>query len=412
MAVPFMQGAGVTLHPLGGQAAGTHASTFAASTAGGGIPLIRYSYSSPIYLRNGDYFPFTVLTQTIPRKISGWDDRHRWKEDAPYPERDSLAGSLTAGASTFVVTTGMKFHVKDTIYIRDLSKMGWVTAINQTTGAMTVAWIGGAPAAGAVPGTVISVIGTAHYEIDSATNRARTVPCELYNRFQDLRHSLQFGDLYSQGRFYDFVPNGDPNYQMKKLLWTHHVELEKTRIWGVRGVLTANANSAGFMNGIYQLAATNRRNNLGAAWTQATFENWLAPIFRQHGDMDPNNWWYLCSSRQTGQISRFAQPAERTATGKTKFGMYITELQHPEGVVLNIKRHPLFDSMGWDDLGILIHRTPEALAEVTHTIFGTRLYEAIVPYNITADEKMVRTVTTLEAKWEAGNLAIAENVGP
>jgi hypothetical protein len=77
---------------------------------------------------------------------------------------------------------------------------------------------------------------------------------------------------------------------------------------------------------------------------------------------------------------------------------------------ISIVNDPLFDYLGYTDLGILVNFGEDAIRYAYHRGLNTKMYQGTQPYGRTAKEKFVLTVMAMEAKWEAGNLAVIEGV--
>lgn len=404
----FASGSGVTVLTGGGLDAINARNTVNVDPAGD-VPLEKYAISPTIYIKNGEAFPLTKLLNSKPmRVLNNADDRYRWKEDVLLPQADALASSLTVGATDIVVDDASKFKQNDVVWIKYADAQGHVSSVNTTTNTVSVTWTH-APAVVVPTDSAIVRIGTAHEQYSQHVNSPTTLTTEEYNVYQDFRNGVAASDQHIAGNF--LIPKeGDWQYQLNKQREEHLVEHEKTFLFGQRAFVTSGNSPLGFMGGLYYQATTNSESFSDAALTRNGWDDALSTLFRKNKHLN-QQWWVFCSGMIHSQVVGFSTTYERTETNAEQFGMSWYRYKHPEGKIVNLKPHPLFDLHGWDDVAIIINMTPDVIARVVHSRFDTKRYKSIIPYGASGQEEFYRTIDTLMVRGEDINLKVIEDVG-
>ena len=373
------------------------------------VPIPEYDVSKVIYEKGIKARPFLVVLERIGSK-TGFNDTHFWDEDEAVPEHDTIDGSIEVGGTSIVVTNAAQYTVWDVIYIRDNAAQGIVLTSTVATNTITVQWTH-PPVAAIADGAVIVKTGNCHEQISQYVIMPTTIPAQLYNRFQDMRHAVGFSTqrLHTPDR----VSEHDVKRQVRKMLQEHQREKEKTLIFGqqilyVNGVAALLGTSTlGLCEGVYHASATNQTNLAGAVLTRAAFDTFLLGVM-QINTQDNQNWVLLCSTLIWQRISGFGIGYEQLRTEDTKFGFRAKVYTAPAQKDVTIICHPLFDQLGYTDLGILVNVGEDAFNYVSHRGLATKMFTGTQPYGRSALEKWVWTVFTGEWKGEEINLALLE----
>lgn len=378
----------------------------------GSVPLVRYHHAQQIYWKNGDFAPFCQLCDALGKE-RGHDYRTIWKEDEAIPQADTLAGSAATDSTTVTVSNVAQWMPNDTLYVHGAGgAYAIVTAVNQTTGVLTISWLPGhAPAAAIAAGTAILRLGTAYEQWSRHYPGPTTRAYECYNVFQDFRKGIAIADQVASDPMR--VTPHDWEYQHKKLFSAFRRELEKTFWFGQRSFTAAgyagNTQPLGTMQGLYHYGATNI-TSAAAGFTRTVWDNWLDSVMLQNAQ-DAQTWWVFCSSRVQSRVTRFAYEYERTATDKHKFGMYVKEYQVPSSArTVTMKVHPMFDFEGFDDLAVLVNMNPDNVKALYHTVWDTAWHKTTVPWAWSGQDEYVRGIHTLRFQAEDINLAILTDV--
>jgi len=378
-------------------------------------PTAEPSISTRLYMLNGEANPFCVLTESgkmLP-KLGCFDVYHRWFEDKMVPQKGLLHGSGQTG-NVLTVVDARIFTVQDTIFVRTVSATGAtkcagrITAVNTTLNTITILW-DDAPVGALADGTPVIRIGNAYAQDSTANLMPRTLPVEYKNAFQIMRHAVAATDLARTGHY--ILNPSDPETQALKCNWEHERAKEKTQLFGTQARDVTTASTALMtMDGLYTMITTNR-TVLNAPLSRVLFEDFLDPMLRKRQGPGSPNWHFLHSGRIGRQITTFAyQYQQIMKTGDIEFGMHVTRYYPPNGGVVTLVPHPLFDEEGWDDLGILINVSPENLQYCYHSIWDTKRYDVPQTDGRTIQKYEHRTVMSLEAKGEEINYGVLEGV--
>jgi len=380
----------------------------------GQVPKEKYGHTETIYEINMASTPFTVLLRSLGSE-QGWDDTWRWYQDQRVPQSTTLDGSVPAGTDgaagviNVAAGTGVYYTVGDSLYIHSANAQGIVTAI--AVDAITVQWVV-APVAAALDGAAVMRIGNAYEQVSVPNRGPTTLENELYNYFQDMRHSVSASFMNVHGRYR--TRPGDWEYQQEKKVQAHQIEKEKTLVFGQRTLWAAGTTGGspmGTCRGLYYWLTTNV-TNVGAALTQAVFDTFLEGVMIQN--THPNqDWWLLCSSRIHRQIGQWFQGIEREQSSQTLFGVRVQNYRAPSQKDVKLVVHPLFDTEGFDDLAILVNiGDRKAFRYVYHSAFDTKRYtiDAFKATGLTALEVMLLTIFTLQVSGEWINGGILEGV--
>lgn len=389
-------------------------STINIDTAGQ-VPKEKYGHTDTIYEINMESTPFTVLLRELGSE-QGWDDTWRWYQDQRVPQSTTLDGSVpvgeagAAGIINVAAGTGVYYTVQDCLYIHSVNAQAIVTAI--AVDAITVQWVV-APLVPALDGAAVMRIGNAYEQVSVPNRGPTTLEDELFNYFQQMEHSVSASFMNVHGRYR--TKPGDWEYQQEKKLHAHQIEKEKTLIFGQRvlwGAGITGGSPLGTLRGLYYWITTNV-TNVGAALTQAAFDTFLEGVMIQntHPGQD---WWLLCSSRIHRQISQWYQAMEREQSSQTLFGTRVMNYRAPSQKDVKLVVHPIFDTEGFDDLGILINMgaRSKAFRYVFHSVFDTKKYDirAFEATGLTALEILYLTIFSLQVCGEWVNTGILEGV--
>ena len=409
--LPFLGNAGTPV--TGGGWAGANAmNTATVGQAAGGfnqiVPAEYYAIDKEVFVINGESYPLTVFLNSNPMKrIVDADTIYRWKEQKPLPERDTASGSCAVGAAIIPVNNPTMYTIRDEIACLNPACQGWVTAVGALT--ITVQWTH-APVGAIVPNSVIFKLNNAHYQIDFPNTQPYTNEVEYHNTYQISEHDLAISSMAAAGN-YQFPVGGKWAHEMNMKREQHLVEKEKVLLFGQQLLNVTWGNSpAGFCEGLYYRCTTNKVSNGNLVLTRAGLDNYFARLFRNRAGAKPS-WVHLCSSMQLSQISQLFYGMERTTTRQNQAGMYITDYRHPEGPIVQIKRHPLLDFLGLDDLGITLNMDAKAVSLVHHKDCpGMRRREAVIPYNGTYQQAGYQSIFTLKVADEEGHIGVLEDV--
>jgi hypothetical protein len=368
----------------------------------GQVPQWEYDISDTIYTKNARSAPFTWFLDQIGRKM-GYTDEHMWYEQDSVPQRDTVDGSIASGAATITVDGVNKWTVNDTLWEPLANLQGIVTAVNRTTGVLTITWI--TPGV-IIDGATVIRIGNAYDQYSTIELGPVSKEVQKSNYFQDMRHGRAITDVAKE----DPVRVNQPYYDqvMQWAMWQHEIEKEKTLLFGAASYDTTGTHPRGNSRGLYNFLATNV-TSVGAALTRSVWENFITNITAKNTHTN-QNWVAFVSARIRIQISGFSQTYERTDTFASQFGMAVEKYKCPDGTVVTLVTHPLFHREGLDGLGFLINMDPEVTKYVHRTKFDTKRYKSILAHGLSAYEDFYRTVFTLECKGEEINGGVIEDV--
>lgn len=365
----------------------------------GQVPISLYDISTEIYTKNKAAAPFCTLLEALGT-ITGHNDTHSWYEQESVKQRDTLDGSVPAGAATITVAHGNRWTVNDTLWYPAGNFQAVVTAISGNV--LTVTWIG---AVGVIPANAqIIRMSPAYEQYTQVLVGPTTKEVQCDNYYQDSRHGLAISDQAAEGKF-----RTRPDLWTDMMSWAleeHEKCKEKTLNFGRGLLLQTGAHPRGFCRGLYNFCMTNRWV-VGAAPTRAAFDANLDSVIRRNVHAD-QNWWLIAGGTWVTRISGFAQAAERTQTDKDRFGMGILRWFTPMRKEVKVVHSNLFDHHGLDGLAFLVNVAKGTHKLVNHSRFATKRYDSILPFGLSGTESFYRTIFTLESKGEDINLAVFE----
>lgn len=375
----------------------------------GNMNQMNWSRSPRLFTMNGLAAPFQVLTNAIKAHETGWGADYRWQNDILPTQRDTMAGSVTSADGQVVVGNGAIWTVRDALYIPSAATASTpgaqaiVTAIAGNV--LTIFWVV-APTGVLAPGTFVFRCANSYEEIMQAQIGPITVPGERYNYLTDVRHCAKASDRMVLGEYW--LRPDKWTRDVNKKGQEHFKALEKLYLFMRRGLFaTAPQATTPCMSsrGLYHWLATNRTTLANAVLTRAAWETWIDSVVGQNTET-PQNWIVLCDDIITGRaISGFAIGMERKKTGETDLGMAISKYETWNGVIVNVIRHPLFRSHGYQATAILLNLTPKSIAIVMARGLATRRTDITapsggIPWLESSLISQYRTVTTLRVSGE------------
>ncbi len=205
--------------------------------------------------------------------------KHEWLEDDVRGTTSLVTDNpLSSGATTLNVSTGdgVKFRARDILKIED--ELVLVTAV--ATDALTISrGYGGSTAAAHVQNTTVTMVAPALIQGSDLLGARSTTKTGKFNYTQIFEEEVKVSATMQSTAKY--TRQNDPEYQIGNQLEILGVNMERTLLFG-RKVQPA-ASTAGSMDGIRVVVATNVYNKASAALTQAHLEDAMQDIWNAGG---------------------------------------------------------------------------------------------------------------------------------
>jgi hypothetical protein len=293
--------------------------------------LRRLDIGSRIALLDAHQTPFLALMNRIPaqRAVSPKFTNY---EDTLQARTDTVPGGALIGDPTITVANGGRFNVEDLVLATATKELMRVTLVAGNV--LTVTRAVGSTAAAIGAGAQIYIVGSAAMEGDVSKQARSDTPTKVDNYTQIFRDPVdESGTALSS----DFITDPhDWEYSKEKKAKEHASRIERA-FWfgrpsenGTPAVRTTG--------GFFHFQGATNASDAGGSWTES--ELWTAaPGLFAHGGTRK---LAFAGAIPLSVVSQWAQGKVQMRPDDGRYGLNITELQSPLGV-LGLIHAPLFD---------------------------------------------------------------------
>lgn len=282
-------------------------------------------------LTNAGKDPATGEGEALKKKEST-DPEFKWFEDEFGKRQLTGSGTVDPDGGNLTVTGQSQYlQVGDIILV---SSQKWVFQVTAIVDANTVTVgpeLGGATGSAASAVGDVWLIGNANEEGAGLRDIKSTTIAEVSNYCQIFRTPV--GITETARNTQGWVKENDFDYQRRKKGIEHYVDIERTFIFGKKGILTSGTHPKRFTSGILGRIATYATANVD---TESEFDSWLESLFA-HGNTEK---YLFASASVVSMINGWAKGKLQVVNPTKAYGLRIVTYDSPHGT-LHIIKHPL-----------------------------------------------------------------------
>lgn len=307
--------------------------------------------------------PLTVLSGKTRKKIAE-TPKFEWFEVERLPQQDLLTATITAAATTMVVTNYKYFRARDVVLIIETGEQVLVTATpTTTTVTITRAWGEVSAAATTNASGKVKIMHNSNEEGADIRSILSVQKVPKFNYVGIVREPFSVTGTAKVTKTYGGI---DFDHQAEQALMNQATKVELMHLQGQRYEDTTGTNPARSSRGAVRWITTNVLN-VGGALTEPVWDSYLRRVSRYGSDVKV----LLNAPIVTGAISGFAKDKLRISdVMQKKYGMKITEYITPYNTTFLLANHNLMtnDSLqDFDDLAGMSICVDMAFLEVMHT---------------------------------------------
>lgn len=277
------------------------------------------------------------------KKQESMDPEFKWFEDEF--GRRQLTGSGTVdpdGGNLTLTGQAQYLQLGDIILV---AKQKWVFQVTAIVDANTVtvgAELGGATGAAADASGDVWLIGNANEEGAGLREIKSTVITEVSNYCQIFRTPV--GITESAKNTKGWTKESDFDYQRRKKGIEHMVDIERSFLFGKKGIVTAGTHPKRFTGGILSRIATFATASVD---TETEFESWLESLFA-YGNTEK---YLFASAAVVSMINGWAKGKVQIVNPTKTYGLRIVTFDSPHGT-LHIIKHPLLAGVTYGNYAV------------------------------------------------------------
>lgn len=266
------------------------------------------------------------------KKVEAVDPEFKWFEDDF--GRRQLTGSSTIdpdGGNLTITGQSQYLQVGDVILVAAQKWVFQVTAIVDANTVTVGAELGGATGAAASAVGDVWLIGNANEEGAGLRDIKSTVIQDIANYCQIFRTPVGITETSKNTK--GLTKENDFDFQRRKKGIEHYVDIERSFLFGKKGIITSGTHPKRFTAGILSRIATYATANVD---TEAEFDTWLESLFA-HGNTEK---YLLASAAVVSMVNGWAKGKLHIVTPSKVYGLRIVTYDSPHGTLHMIK-HPL-----------------------------------------------------------------------
>lgn len=308
------------------------------------MPTRKYDVADAISLLDVNSYPLlAILTNAgkdpvtkegkAMKKVETIDPQFKWFEDEFGKRQLTASGNVDPDGGNLTITGQSQYlQVGDVILV---AAQKWVFQVTVIVDADTVtvgAELGGATGSAASAAGDVWLIGNANEEGAGLRDIKSTIAAEVYNYCQIFRTPLGITETAKNTKM--LTKENDFDFQRRKKGIEHMVDIERSFLFGKRGIITAGVThpkrfTAGILSRITNYATAN-------VDTEAEFETWLESLFA-HGNVEK---YLFAAATVVSMINNWAKGKLQVMSSEKAYGLRIVTYNSPHGT-LHIIKHPL-----------------------------------------------------------------------
>ena len=293
-------------------------------------------------LTNAGKDPVTGEGKALKKK-EAMDPEFKWFEDEFGRRQLTGSGTLDPDGGNLVLTGQAAYlQVGDIILV---AKQKWVFQVTAIVDADTVTVgpeLGGATGAAADSSGDVWLIGNANEEGAGLREIKSTVIQEVANYCQIFRTPV--GITESAKNTKGWTKESDFDYQRRKKGVEHYVDIERSFLFGKKGIVTAGTHPKRFTGGILSRISTFATANVD---TESEFESWLESLFA-YGNTEK---YLFASAAVVSMINGWAKGKVQIISPTKTYGLRIVTYDSPHGT-LHIIKHPLLAGVTYGNYAV------------------------------------------------------------
>lgn len=293
-------------------------------------------------LTNAGKDPVTGEGKAMKKKES-MDPEFKWFEDEF--GRRQLTGTSTIdpdGGNLTLTSQAQYLQVGDIVLV---AKQKWVFQVSAIVDANTISVgpeLGGATGAAADASGDVWLIGNANEEGSGLREIRSTVIQEIANYCQIFRTPV--GITESAKNTKGWTKESDFDYQRRKKGIEHMVDIERSFLFGKKGIITTGSHPKRFTGGILARIATYASASVD---TESEFEAWLESLFA-FGNTEK---YLFASASVVSMINSWAKGKVQIVNPTKTYGLRIVTYDSPHGT-LHIIKHPLLAGVTYGNYAV------------------------------------------------------------
>ncbi len=293
-------------------------------------------------LTNAGKDPVTGEGKAMKKKES-MDPEFKWFEDEFGRRQLTGSGTVDPDGGNLTLTGQTAYlQIGDIILV---AKQKWVFQVTAIVDANTVtvgAELGGATGAAADASGDVWLIGNANEEGAGLREIKSTVITEVSNYCQIFRTPV--GITESAKNTKGWTKESDFDYQRRKKGIEHMVDIERSFLFGKKGIVTAGTHPKRFTGGILARILTYATANVD---TESEFESWLESLFA-YGNTEK---YLFASAAVVSMINSWAKGKVQIVNPTKTYGLRIVTYDSPHGT-LHIIKHPLLAGVTYGNYAV------------------------------------------------------------
>lgn len=277
------------------------------------------------------------------KKKESMDPEFKWFEDEF--GRRQLTGSSTVdpdGGNLTLTGQAAYLQVGDIILV---AKQKWVFQVTAIADANTVTVgpeLGGATGSAADSSGDVWLIGNANEEGAGLREIKSSVIQEVANYCQIFRTPV--GITESAKNTKGWTKESDFDYQRRKKGIEHYVDIERSFLFGKKGIVTAGTHPKRFTGGLLARISTYATANVD---TESEFESWLESLFA-YGNTEK---YLFASAAVVSMVNSWAKGKVQIISPTKTYGLRIVTYDSPHGT-LHIIKHPLLAGVTYGNYAV------------------------------------------------------------
>jgi len=277
------------------------------------------------------------------KKKESMDPEFKWFEDEF--GRRQLTGSSTVdpdGGNLTLTGQAAYLQVGDIILV---AKQKWVFQVTAIVDANTVTVgpeLGGATGSAADSSGDVWLIGNANEEGAGLREIKSSVIQEVANYCQIFRTPV--GITESAKNTKGWTKESDFDYQRRKKGIEHYVDIERSFLFGKKGIVTAGTHPKRFTGGLLARISTYATANVD---TESEFESWLESLFA-YGNTEK---YLFASAAVVSMVNSWAKGKVQIISPTKTYGLRIVTYDSPHGT-LHIIKHPLLAGVTYGNYAV------------------------------------------------------------
>lgn len=277
------------------------------------------------------------------KKKESMDPEFKWFEDEF--GRRQLTGSSTVdpdGGNLTLTGQAAYLQVGDIILV---AKQKWVFQVTAIVDANTVTVgpeLGGATGSAADSSGDVWLIGNANEEGAGLREIKSSVIQEVSNYCQIFRTPV--GITESAKNTKGWTKESDFDYQRRKKGIEHYVDIERSFLFGKKGIVTAGTHPKRFTGGLLARISTYATANVD---TESEFESWLETLFA-YGNTEK---YLFASAAVVSMVNSWAKGKVQIISPTKTYGLRIVTYDSPHGT-LHIIKHPLLAGVTYGNYAV------------------------------------------------------------